>query len=151
MLPALSRSGPGVSSIVGRISITTAIAAMYEPAAASVAFHAPSRWASCRPRYTPPTNNTANNTTISRYNNVRWRMVSSRLTAGGFAGYFSAGTTYRLNNIPPATYSDRPRAETVPTRPYATANTTANSAPIATLNAITPKPRPMVALTARAD
>ena len=82
---------------------------------------------------------------------MRWRMVSSRLTAGGLAGYFSAGTTYRLNNIPPATYSDRTRAETLPTRPYATANTTANSAPIATLNAITPKPMPMLACTPRVN
>src|SRR5258705_7657446 len=110
IVPALSRSSPGVSSIVGRINITTPIATMYEPAAASVAFHGPTREANCRPRQTAPTNNAADTTTINRYSNVRWRMASSRLTAGGLAGYFNAGTMYRLNNIPPDTYTDRRRA-----------------------------------------
>ena len=44
-------------------------------------------------------------------------MVSSRLVAGGFGGYFSAGTIHSEINMPPATNTERIRADTLPTRP----------------------------------
>ena len=71
-------------------------------------------------------------------------MVESSLVAGGFGGYFSAGTIHRETNMAPATSTDSMRAETSPTRPCATAKTTANSAPMATANRSTPKPMPIV-------
>ena len=44
---------------------------------------------------------------------MRCRMVSSRLTAGGFGGYFSAGTTYSATNIAAGhQYSDKHVAPT---------------------------------------
>src|SRR5689334_2344874 len=144
MTPASLTIGPGVSLIVGSTNITTNTATRYDAPPTRVAFQAPSLGASWRPKYTAATISSAESPTNSRYSSERWKIVESSLVAGGFGGYLRAGTIHSEMNMAPATSTDSTRAETLPTLPCATAKTTANNAPMATLNRSTPKPMPTV-------
>src|SRR5260364_480252 len=118
----------GTSLIDGSSSCAAAMIAMNTAPLVIEAFHDPKRAPICRRRFSDSAI-AASETTIMKKNRlVRSPIVSGTPTDGGLAGYLSAGTIVSAMNAAIASQADSARSLSLPTRPYAYANTSEQAA-----------------------